>query len=362
MKISKFNLFHLSTILLLFLNLLLCGLLNKLLKKSNNNEVMLYGHDLTGNLLSIYSNSNYKYITINYFKYRKMKNDNRINLALSPRVMLGLLNSKVIIVSHGMFFLNIFRKFSTAKIVNVWHGLPNQLIDEEIFNQFDENWFYSDFQKALFKNPQKLDLKKVRITGYGRLDALKILEEESPPRNILIANTWTRDLRAEKRESFSISNIDFIRELHKISIDLDCHFFIKPHINFKVDKNIVKFINHQTKIRIIHDEISTEELINLCDVLFTDWSSILFDFLYTKKPAYIFKKNIPFSGEPNPIFKDIEKLRISEYSEIEEILSPPYNNDFKIKHSDFDNKIFRKDLINKATQNYLSNIRRLIKS
>ena len=100
-----------------------------------------------------------------------MKNDNRINLALSPRVMLGLLNSKVIIVSHGMFFLNIFRKFSTAKIVNVWHGLPNQLIDEEIFNQFDENWIYSDFQKALFKNP--LD----GIVGIGANRKKSLLEE-----------------------------------------------------------------------------------------------------------------------------------------------------------------------------------------
>ena len=92
---------------------------------------------------------------------------------------------------------------------------------------------------------------------------------------------------------------------------------------------------------------------------FTDWSSILFDFIYTNKPAYILKKTFHFY-EPNPIFKDIENFRISKYSDIKEVLNLPYDNAFKINYNDLRQKIFNNDLVNKGNQNYLNNINRLI--
>ena len=360
MKIIKTNLIHLLIVFILFLNVLINLLVQQFLNTKKNN-VVLYGHKLSGNLLTIYEKSNYFFLCLDYSYFKKLKRQNkRVFYALNPMHMFKFLNSKIIIVSHGLFFIDLIKLFSEAKIINVWHGLPNKLVDESFFNKFDENWIYSDFQKKLFKNLENLDQNKLIVTGYGRLEKLLVTKNEITPKKFLIANSWSNFNNLESSELFSINNPEFLKLLNYISINFKCSFIIKPHINQKFLKRNKILINSFKNVNLsISDDL--ESLINSSDALFTDWSSIMFDYIYTNKSVYLLNNKKSFSGEANPIFNEVNKKRIQTYEDFKQIFLNPTDNKNIINIQQIKLKVLNKELEGQSTKNYLARINYLLK-
>jgi len=355
MKINYKNIIHLLTVVLLFANFLICLVVYRFFKRKYNNDVCLYGHRLNGNLKAIYSKSKCSYLTINYNYYKSFNNDPQILYGLYISHMIRFLNSKILIVSHGVFFINLIKKLTKIKIINVWHGLPNQLLDEKLFNKFDENWLFSDFQKELFINPQNLNQDKTFITGYGRLDNLQKMKNPVTPKKILIANTWSYGSKNERKEIFSINNIEFIEFLENTKFKNDYTFIIKPHINYKLTKGLLKYLNGCEKV-VISSEDDTEFLINDSDILLTDWSSIFFDFIYTNKKAFLFQKNYYFKAQVNPVFHQESNNRIRSYSDLKSVLDSPLKNKFLLDYKNIQSQVFDNNLVGNSTKNYIERI------
>ena len=361
MKINYKNIIHLLTVVLLFANFSICLVVYRFFKRKYKNDVCIYGHRLNGNLKAIYSKSNCSYLTINYNYYKSFNNNPQILYGLYFSHMIRFLNSKILIVSHGVFFISLIKKLTKIKIINVWHGLPNQLLDEEKFNKFDENWLFSEFQKELFINPQNLDQDKLFITGYGRLDNLIIMNNPAPPKKILIANTWSYDNKHECKEIFSINNIEFVEFLESTKFKNDYTFIIKPHINYKLKKDLLKYLSGCKNV-ILSEEDDAEVLINESDILLTDWSSIIFDFIYTNKQAFLFQKVQNFRAKVNPVFHQESNNRIGSYSDLKSVLDSPYKNNFLLDYKSIQSQVFDKNLIANGTKNYIERIDYLLNS
>lgn len=357
MKINKYNPFHLITVFVYLINLICAGLLAMCFKSKK--EVFLYGHRLNGNLLSVYNNYDSSYITINYLYYRRLKkNKKNIYYALNIFHFFKFLNSSVLICSESLIFIKLFKIFSKSTLINVWHGLQNQYLDEKIFNNFDENWLISNFQKKLFINPHKLDLQKCYVTSYGRLNLINKLEttSESKIKNILIANTWSYKIRNESLDNFSINNRLFVNKLESIGKELSLNFLIRPHINFNVSSDIKKSIESFNHVYLLDKDVSAEECINMSDMLLTDWSSIIFDFLYANKKFYLFEKQRPFKNPPNPIFNLFESKRIKNYKDFDDIFRNLENCNYEKDFKDLKKICFDEEILDSGIKNYIQRL------
>jgi len=187
------------------------------------------------------------------------------------------------------------------------------------------------------------------------------LKNPNPPKKVLIANTWSYSNKNERNEIFSINNIKFIEFLEFTKFKNDYIFIIKPHINFKLTKDLLKYINRCKKVVISYED-DTEILINESDILLTDWSSIIFDFIYTNKKAFLFQKVHNFNSQINPIFHQESKNRIGSYSDLKSVLDSPYKNNFLLDYKSIQSQVFDKDLIANGTKNYIKRIDYLLNS
>lgn len=363
MKINKLNLFHQLTLVVFLINLVFVWILIELttkFKDNNSKTIILYGHKLNGNLLALYNNSDFYYMTINLNYYLKIRNNKRNLCGLFPHHTYKILKSSVIVSSHRIIFFILFKKFTNIKFVNVWHGLPNQLLDESYFNNFDKNFLYSNYQLNLFLNPSKLNKERIDITGYSRLSLLDT-NSKLIYNKILLANTWTYGNKLESSNLFSLNNLNFLKCIERIGIEKNFKFIIKPHLNYKINiKNKNYIINSKSLIYSDKNE-PVEEVINSSDILLTDWSSIAFDFIYVNKPVYFLNNPFYAKNPPNPIFNEINKYRLKTYKDLEHVLKNINNNEYTINFELIRNKIFDLELEKNELNNNLIKIYNLIK-
>jgi len=363
MKINKLNFFHILTLVVFFINFVFVWVLNKLtikFKKIKSNTVVLYGHKLNGNLLALYKNSDFSFLTINFIYYLKIRKNKRILCGLFPNHMYKVLNSRIIVSSHRIIFFKLFKKLTNIIQVNVWHGLPNQLMDENYFNSFDKNFLYSKYQLKLFLNPSNLNKEKIDITGYSRLSLLKT-NSKSKYYKILLANTWTHGNKQESKNIFSLNNLNFLYFIEKIGIENNYKFIIKPHLNYKLHRKNRNFIRNSKTLLYSNKDEPIEDVINSSDILLTDWSSVAFDFIYVNKPIYFLNNPFFAKNPPNPIFNEVNKYRLKNYEDFEQVIKNLNNNDFIINFQLIRNTIFDLELEKKELSNNIDTIYNLIK-
>ena len=147
-------------------------------------RIILYGHQLNGNLLAIYDfliqhdNRNLKvyYLTLDPAYYRHLKQNN-IN-ALHTGSLLDMAKvgrAGAIITDHGMHTLILYRYLTAIKFIDVWHGLSYKGFDAKSFKHLhghDEVWVMSESMKQFYINDFGFREQRVKVTGYGRVDKL----------------------------------------------------------------------------------------------------------------------------------------------------------------------------------------------
>lgn len=207
-----------------------------------------------------------------------------------------------------------------ADVVNLWHGVglkkcefnvtSGALAKRYIERQFKEvfyhpevfrrpDWFISstDFQSQMFASAFRLPIEKCLNLGYPRNsmlvknnedikqfisryespNTLNLIEQLAQYRKVYIyMPTW----RDSQLNVFS-QQFDF-NHLESILAQQNAFLLLKPHANTKVDN--IRETNH---IRFIDGKTDVYGILPFTDVLITDYSSILYDYILMKNKDVI---------------------------------------------------------------------------
>ncbi|MCT2535293.1 CDP-glycerol glycerophosphotransferase family protein [Aquibacillus koreensis] len=290
--------------------------------KRINNKVIMYeayhGKSMTGNPYAIFKKlyndekySDYKHVwamdSLENHAISTYENHKNIEFVKihSLKYVKHLSNAKYLV--NNTSFPYYFQKKEGQVYINTWHGTPLKKMGIDIEDRgmsdhanIQRNIMHTDY----FVNPNKFTYEKllkshdidglyngeVLDTGYPRIDLTlntdknemkRILNLPVDKKIILYAPTW----RGNSEHSSTISSDKIFEDIQRLrnkyteeyEIILKVHYFV--YKNFKE-----KGLEHLC----VPNWVDTNELLATVDVLITDYSSIFFDFLPTKRPVIFY--------------------------------------------------------------------------
>lgn len=236
--------------------------------------------------------------------------------------------------------------------LNTWHGTPLKTLGKHMNGSLGQhkNLMRNFLQTDYIINPNSFtadkiidshDLRgiykgKIAEIGYPRVDLVlennnKVREQlgiKSSEKVILYAPTWRGEVGNVSGEiNKLVEDMTLLQETigNKYTILLKVHSLMQKYVK---DKNL--------GFNMVPESIDTNELLSNVDILITDYSSLFFDFLITKRPIiYYAYDQIKYQNErgfyldlkdmPGPICRSISEV-------IEEIsLSDDYQEKYKEK-------------------------------
>jgi len=210
-----------------------------------------------------------------------------------------------------------------AKKINLWHGIPLKMIAKD--NVFDRVRNPRNFREKISSIPRRISdekpndyliatstfmkpiiqsafqTKNVLINGYPRNDNLlfehiKVISWESEMNLHKQIMKWKENnkivlymptFRSSEDKFFDIINPDSFQEYLQNN---NIIFLVKLHPKSKLYTNFKKL--GVSNMIIINPENDIYNILNMVDVLVTDYSSIYFDFLITDKPIIFFSYDL----------------------------------------------------------------------
>jgi len=222
------------------------------------------------------------------------------------------LTSEIIVISHGVYDITPFNPYrKNKKVVNLWHGFTFKTIGAMVkgITEDAKKEFKSVYSKTslmvsssvkeseILSKSFGVDASKIKVTGYPRYDLLfeakdnSILNDLDLPTDkkiILYAPTF-RDAG-----DFSIFPFDDFssNDLNKLLDETNSILLLRFHKNDlnKVEDKIAfseRIINFNQNVL---EEVN--EILPFVDLLITDYSSILMDFVIMDKPMMFFPYDI----------------------------------------------------------------------
>ncbi|WP_349342822.1 CDP-glycerol glycerophosphotransferase family protein [Marinobacter sp. MMG032] len=379
MKIKKNQLSH--WLLLIFLGLLsfIC-LLFRLLKKKNFPLIILYGHQLNGNLFAIYKSCpNAIFLTMDWTYYRKLRAQGvRCQWLCSFGAAKLVALASALISDHGLhsleWFVPMFRK-TGLKFFDVWHGIPFKGFDSKDFklqHQYDEIWVASPLHKELYTKRFGFSDKQVAVTGYPRTDDLvsfnadktKIRKRLGLPLTgtlILFAPTWAQDSKGRNVFPFGQTKREFLGALSAISKQHNATILVRTHLNTETEADspqpgIISLPGSQWP--------DTESILQVSDILICDWSSIAFDFLLLDRPTFFLDVTPPFkkgfSLGPEYRFGSVINTLPDLLNQLDQTLASPdtYWRRYSEQHASVKHSVYGEWADGKATARCLDRIAR----
>lgn len=249
-----------------------------------------------------------------------------------------------ILVTNVAHFRNLTRR-PKQTIVNTWHGIPLKGCGKEDktqslstatyllknFLQADYLISASPFLSRIYQHSFQLNntpYQKILEVGYPRLDticrsdkgdALAKLSNEGvtidPKKKILLyAPTWRGAAYATPDTAIE-PYLEVKRTIEKVLDLTQWQVLIKPHqIVYKAAREQFKDLDFM-----IPATIDANEVLAITDVLASDFSSIFYDFLVTKRPIVFYIPDLeeyktsrglyhPVDALPGPICQTLEEL------------------------------------------------------
>lgn len=316
MKVDRKNPLHWIYLILFSLNTILAMLLRPLIKVSGPPLIILYGHKLNSNLLSLYLTHQdngdllfkFKYVSMDpeYCKQLQIQGI-EVVCGIHPRAIWELAKTKVIVSDHGLHCLSILLYFSSVKFADVWHGVPFKGFNKDDFKtqrRFQEIWVTSRLLKDLYINRFGFNQKQVKITGYGRTDLLLqphtsiplIKNQLTLPHDsrkvVLFAPTWKQDNNQRSVYPFGASAEAFELMVKQVCEQNDAILLFRTHLN----SNQIALESSDPYYFLPHDQHpDTESILAISDIMICDWSSIAFDFLALNRPTIFLDVPHPFA-------------------------------------------------------------------
>jgi CDP-glycerol glycerophosphotransferase (TagB/SpsB family) len=277
--------------------------------------VILYGHQLSGNLLALYtewSNSARDDIDLYYLSldpdYSNQLSEAGINVLRCNRLrdMFKLSQTSVLVTDHGLHAMIPLLRFTDIVFIDVWHGIPFKGFIPEDFklqHRYHEVWVSSPHLKKLYEDKFGFKPERVRSMGYARTDRLfkgdrnlsQFKTEAGIPQDskiVLYAPTWQQDDTGRELFPFGESKDAFIRVLSKICRDHRATLVIRGHLNANMASASDEGVHYCSQM----DFPDTEDLLLVTDILICDWSSIAFDYLVLNRPTLFLDVDPPFKN------------------------------------------------------------------
>ena len=286
--------------------------------------VCAFNHTLSGNLRSIYEavKDDLSIKKIILYRSRSVDYDGK-NVEYVPLISrVGqelLMRSRVIFIKHSINVNIGFRiDLNDRYIINLWHGIPLKRIcyasidhQHELDTVYKEN-ARSDFvissseidRMAMACGFYPLDYNQVWLTGLPSNDLI-IKADNELPIHILKKIEWLKNTLSGKRI------ILFAPTFRKINLRDEFRFSQLEKeilINFMEDNNLVFAVRKHIAQRDysylddlldlgalnLNDRLfpDIEAIYHCADILVTDYSSVIFDFILIKKPIVSFSYDI----------------------------------------------------------------------
>lgn len=264
-----------------------------------------------------------------------------------------MFHASKIISTHGLWMnpdeMGIFRKLTKkmlkSKGVMLNHGIGlmkngKKYYHKNIFALNDLFIAISDLHKSIFVNEYGYKNDEVVIAGYPRFDDLI---DTSTKKSIVFMPTWRdgQDNLGEKfketkffKESASLLSSPRLDEFLKKNKIL---FNVYLHQNFQKYNEIFKEFETENIKIIKQGEKTVQDLLKENKCLITDYSSVLFDFIYMKKPfiSYQFDRDEFLNSRKDSAFiditKDIPGDIVDNLEELIDVLEDLNTVEFKIK-------------------------------
>lgn len=244
-----------------------------------------------------------------------------------------MLTSKFATFTHGYNDYSEYNFIRGSICIQLWHGVawkkigndtlttPREGIKYKLSNWMNRYDFYlssSKKQSNILENCFDIG-NKSKIIEFGqprnhcliennqlKIDIIK-KENNISKKDIIITYMPTF------RDNGDIPFIDFNKlekSLNKLNIDKGIHFINKGHF---VEQSINSNIKN-------HSSIDTQELLLITDILITDYSSCMFDFLLMDKPLvqYIYDYDT-YSNDIRGLYFDLEEVEagFASFDEVE---------------------------------------------
>ena len=366
MKFNKLKFSHYFIFSILISNWFIALFISNFFKKKDK-SVLLIGHQLIGNLESIFQNVNkdieFFYITINYKEYKKLRElyGKNILYFLNFFQVLKAVHNKIFIASHGIFLHKIVKVFGFTTFYcghSIMGAIPiNKDKTIKSYKLYDEVWLHSPCEKNILINELFIDPNNLKVLGYPRNQllienktkqkSLKTKNSLDEKRIILYAPTSSRGSEEYKNSKFSVFNIGFYRFLDDEFSNTNTVFLIKTHINDEISKKIKKEVKNMNNI-CFSENIQIDQdydLLILSDILLTDLSTIYVDYLLLEKPIFIID-----NPDPDPkrklssILLNIDLPLVSNKHDFRKIISNIDENNLSKSNNTYvlKNKIYDK--------------------
>ena len=259
-------------------------------------------------------------------------------------------------------------KIKTSKISNFLNErvvkffvYPNEKLSKNILNRFPDNKY-----SLLISNlPRNLIFKETLLKNmdYFRtkdeLDYIKLINKEK--KNIFgYFPTW----RPDGLELFrDINSLDQLKKIDETLENSNSLLLIKRHMNSdKKDKNILynkdienisKYMESLKNFRFVNYDFDLNSVLSACDVLITDYSGVIFDFLYLDKPIITYAPDYKVFKEENGFSFDPVENKLSHYAANIEMLSnfiieyfadkTQFTNKYRDRRKQIKNQVFITD-------------------
>lgn len=316
MKIEKRNPRHWAMLLAFFV-MAIVGALLRCLSSRREPVVILYGHKLNGNLLALYRyledhpGAGLKPVFLNMDRVgiQALRAGGR-NACWAGAIACARLLSRAsaLVSDHGLHSLQVWRSAYQRlglKFFDVWHGMstmdyrPQQTAAR---HGYDEIWVASDLYRSVYTTQFGFEPAKVVVTGHARTDRLvarsegrDVLREHYglplDRKLILFAPTWKQQSNTRSLYPFGCDRMEFLMGVAEVAARHGASVVMRSHLN-SGDEAAAEFPGVYMLPASRYPD--TEAILQACDVLVCDWSTIAFDWLLLDRPALFLDVEPPY--------------------------------------------------------------------
>lgn len=282
-------------------------------RKPQKPVVVLYGHQLSGNLKALYHEweRNHRdkfdcYVLCLDPSYALQLRQLDIPVLQCNRLrdMILVGRSSAIITDHGLHAMSAFVRFTSILFIDVWHGIPFKGFTPDDFrlqHRYDEVWVSSPLLKEIYERKFGFKPDIVKALGYSRTDKLFLKKSPDPQlrenlhipvgnKIVLYAPTWQQDDLGRESIPFSESQDTFIQLLGEVCSKQSATLVIRSHLNASISFSPIENVRYCS----MKEYPDSEALLQSTEVLICDWSSIAFDFLVLARPTIFLDVAAPF--------------------------------------------------------------------
>lgn len=385
MKIDKRNPRHWLLLSQQFVYSLLAAVGRWLSPRPKKPRIILYGHQLSGNLKALYDQWLHTHAANFDCYFLSLDPENSANLRrqgvrvlqcnkLSDMMMMGRCDA--IITDHGLHLMSPLLGLTDIKFIDVWHGIPFKgfVPDDFLLQQrYNEVWVSSPLLKSIYEQQFGFSPERVIDMGYARAD--KLFRGESPIHSyrrqalipkanklVLYAPTWQQDHRGHELFPFGESQESFIEGLSRVCTRHSATLVIRSHLNARITETDLDNVFY-CPMSAFPD---TESLLQETDVLVCDWSSIAFDYLALNRPAIFVDVKSPyrngFSLGPEYRYGEVVGDMAALNQQLAAILQDPadYNSKHCKVHTDIIDQVYGEHTHGQAARKQLERLEKMI--